>query len=175
MFTEALGLLASETKGFGINFDILETNVINLIIIIGVLIYFGRGFLGSKLQERREEIEKAIRDAEARQKKASSSLAEQQQKLQMAKKQAERIRAEAKDNAENAREAVLAQSAKDIERLKASAQQDISSQQDRVMQELRQQVSQMALDKVRSRLPQVLGKDGVQSKLVDQSIAQLGD
>ncbi len=175
MFTEALGLLASETKGFGINFDILETNLINLIIIIGVLIYFGRGFLGGKLKERREEIEKAITDAESRQKKAASSLAEQQQKLQMAKKEAERIRTEAKGNAETAREAVLAQSAKDIERLKASAQQDISSQQDRVMQELRQRVSQMALDKVRSRLPQVLERDGVQSQLVDQSIAQLGD
>ncbi len=175
MFTEALGLLASETKGFGLNFDILETNLINLIIIIGVLFYFGRSFLGGKLQERREEIEKAITEAEARQKKASSSLAEQQQKLQMAKKEAERIRTEATGNAESARQAVMAQSAKDIERLKASAQQDISSQQDRVMQELRQQVSQMALDKVRSRLPQILEQDGLQTKLVDQSIAQLGD
>ena len=106
--------------------------------------------------------------------KASSSLAEQQQKLQLAKKEAERIKAEAKTNAEAAREAVLAQSAKDIERLKASAQQDLSSQQDKVMQELRQRVSQMAIEKVRERLPEMLNDDD-QTKLVDQSIAQLGD
>ena len=174
MLTQAWGLLASETKGFGLNFDILETNLINLAIVIGVLVYFGKGFLGSKLQERREAIETAIKDAEARQKKAASSLAEQQQKLQMAKKEAERIRAEAKTNADSAREAVLAQSAKDIERLKASAAQDLTSQQDKVMQELRQRVSQMAMDKVRSRLPEKLN-EGVQTKLVDQSIAQLGD
>ncbi|MEO1385949.1 MAG: F0F1 ATP synthase subunit B [Cyanobacteria bacterium J06634_6] len=174
MLTQAWGLLASETKGFGINFDIFETNLINLAIVIGVLIYFGKGFLGSKLQERREAIETAIKDAEARQKKASSALAEQQQKLQLAKKEAERIKAEAKTNAEAAREAVLAQSAKDIERLKVSAAQDLTSQQDKVMQELRQRVSQMAMDKVRSRLPEKLN-DGVQTKLVDQSIAQLGD
>ncbi|MGC1306168.1 MAG: F0F1 ATP synthase subunit B [Phormidesmis sp.] len=173
MLTEALGLLASETKGFGLNFDILETNLINLIIIIGVLFYFGRDFLGSKLKERRDAIEKAITDAEARQKKAASGLAEQQQKLQMAKKEAERIKAEAQQNAESAREAVLAQSAKDIERLKASAAQDLSSQQEKVMQDLRKRVSAMALDKVRSRLPEALN-DGVQTKLVDQSIAQLG-
>ena len=174
MLTQAWGLLASETKGFGINFDILETNLINLAIVIGILVYFGKGFLGSKLQERREAIETAIKDAEARQKQASSSLAEQQQKLQLAKKEAERIKAEAKTNAEAAREAVLAQSAKDIERLKASAQQDLSSQQDKVMQELRQRVSQMAIEKVRERLPEMLDDD-VQTKLVDQSIAQLGD
>ena len=174
MLTQAWGLLASETKGFGLNFDILETNLINLTIIIGVLVYFGRGFLGSKLKERREAIESAIRDAEARQKKAAASLAEQQQKLQMAKKEAERIKAEAQTNAESAREAVLAQSAKDIERLKAAAAQDMSSQQERVMQELRQRVSAMALEKARSRLPEVLN-EGTQAKLVDQSIAQLGD
>ncbi len=174
MLTQALGLLASETKGFGLNFDILETNLINLIIIIGVLFYFGRSFLGDKLKERREEIETAIKEAEARQKRASSSLADQQQKLQMAKKEAERIRAEAADNAETARQAVMAQSAKDIERLKAAAQQDMSSQQERAMRELRQRVSAMAIKKVRSRLPEVLNAD-VQTRLVDQSIAQLGD
>ena len=174
MLTEALGLLASETKGFGLNFDILETNLINLVIIIGVLFYFGRGFLGDKLKERREAIEKAITDAESRQKQAASSLAEQQQKLQMAKKEAERIRKEAQTNAENARQAVLAQSEKDIERLKASAAQDLTSQQEKVMQELRKRVAQMAMEKVRSRLPEKLN-EGTQAKLVDQSIAQLGN
>ena len=172
MLTEALGLLASETKGFGLNFDILETNLINLVIIIGVLFYFGRGFLGSKLQERREKIEKAITEAEARQKKAASSLAEQQQKLQMAKKEAEKIKADAQTNAEAARQAVLAQSEKDVERLKASAAQDLTSQQEKVMQELRKRVSEMAIEKVRSRLPEKLN-EGTQSKLIDQSIAQL--
>ncbi len=174
MLTQAWGLLASETKGFGLNFDILESNIINLAIVIGVLIYFGKGFLGSKLEERRAAIETAIKDAEARQKQAASSLAEQQQKLQLAKREAERIRAEAQTNAEAAREAVLAQSAKDIERLKAAAQQDMSSQQDKVMQELRRRVSAMAIEKVRSRLPEVLN-DSTQTKLVDQSIAQLGE
>lgn len=174
MFTEALGLLASETKGFGLNFDILETNLINLAIIIGVLFYFGRGFLGDKLKARRDAIEKAITEAEAKQKQASASLAEQQQKLQMAKKGAERILAEAQTNAEQARQAVLEQSAKDIERLRASAAQDLSSQQERIVQELRQQVSAMALEKVRSRLPNLL-TETAQTELVDQSIAQLGD
>ena len=173
MLTQAWGLIASETKGFGLNFDILETNLINLAIIIGVLFYFGKGFLGSKLAERRDAIEKAIAEAESRQKKAASALAEQQQKLQMAKQEAERIRSDAQKNAEVARQSVLDQSAKDIERLRATAAQDLNSQQDKVMQELRQRVSAMALEKVRSRLPEVLDGEK-QAKLVDQSIAQLG-
>jgi F-type H+-transporting ATPase subunit b len=31
----------SENKGFGINTDIFETNIINLSVVIGVLIYYG--------------------------------------------------------------------------------------------------------------------------------------
>jgi F-type H+-transporting ATPase subunit b len=174
VLTQAWGLLASESKGFGLNFDILETNLINLAIVIGVLVYFGKGFLGSKLSARRQEIETAITQAEARQKQAASALAEQQQKLQMAKKEAERIKAEAQTNAEAARAAVMAQSAKDIERMKAAAAQDMSSQQDKVMQELRRRVSALAMEKVRAQLPQVLN-ESTQSRLVDQSIAQLGD
>ncbi len=174
MLTEAVGLLASETKGFGLNFDIFEANLINLAIIIGVLVYFGRDFLGGKLKERRDTIEQAIAEAESRQKQASAALAEQQQKLQMAQKKAEQIRAEAQTNAESARQAVLAQSAKDIERMKASAAQDLNSQQDKVMQELRKRVSALALEKVRTSLPSTLNDD-VQSRLVDQSIAQLGN
>ena len=35
-------LTISEAKGFGINTDPLETNVINLAVVIGVLIYYGK-------------------------------------------------------------------------------------------------------------------------------------
>lgn len=32
----------SNKEGFGINSDILETNILNLSVVIGVLIYYGR-------------------------------------------------------------------------------------------------------------------------------------
>lgn len=32
----------SEVKGFSINFNLYETNILNLIIVIGVLIYYGK-------------------------------------------------------------------------------------------------------------------------------------
>jgi hypothetical protein len=35
-------ILISETESFGINTDILETNILNLAVVIGVLIYYGR-------------------------------------------------------------------------------------------------------------------------------------
>ncbi|MGD1856019.1 MAG: F0F1 ATP synthase subunit B [Leptolyngbyaceae cyanobacterium] len=170
---ETVWLLASEEGGFGLNFDILETNLINLVIIIGVLVYFGSSFLGNILSERRSNIESAIKGAEDRQKKAAASLIEQQKNLKKAQAQAEQIKADAQENAQKARAAVLAQADKDVERMKASAQQDLTSQQERVLQELRQRVAALALAKVEADLPNAL-TDEVQTKLVDQSIALLG-
>ena len=34
--------ILSETKNFGINTDVFETNILNLAVVIGVLIYYGR-------------------------------------------------------------------------------------------------------------------------------------
>lgn len=34
--------LVAHSEGFGINTDILETNVLNLAVVIGVLIYYGK-------------------------------------------------------------------------------------------------------------------------------------
>lgn len=35
-------LFFSEEKGFGINTDIFETNILNLSVVIGILVYYGR-------------------------------------------------------------------------------------------------------------------------------------
>ncbi len=34
--------IVSESEGFGINTDIFETNVLNLSVVLGVLVYYGR-------------------------------------------------------------------------------------------------------------------------------------
>lgn len=39
----------SEIRGFGINTDIFETNVLNLSVVIGVLIYYGRIAFSAKI------------------------------------------------------------------------------------------------------------------------------
>lgn len=32
----------AESEGFGVNTDLFETNILNLAVVIGVLIYYGR-------------------------------------------------------------------------------------------------------------------------------------
>ena len=50
-FNQIFTLLA-EHEGIGLNTDILETGLINIVALVGILIYSGRDFLGSFLARR---------------------------------------------------------------------------------------------------------------------------
>jgi F-type H+-transporting ATPase subunit b len=168
-------LLTAEAaeKGFGLNFDLLEANVLNLAVVISVLVYFAKGFLGKALAERRSQIADAIQDAEKRVKEAAVALAEQEKKLQAAKAEAAKILADAETSAQSARAAILAQSEQDLARMRATAAQEMSNQQDKVMSELRQRVAALAMQDVEQRLRSQMGEDA-QRSLIDRSIAQIG-
>lgn len=170
----SLWLLATEESGFGLNFNLLETNLVNLLIIWGVLFYFGSKFLGNTLSERRSTIEEAIRDAERRQREAKAALEEQNKNLAQAQSKAKDIIEMAKQNASKVREDLLAQAKADVERMKAAADQDVSFQQERVMRELRQRISELAIERVEGQLPSRLTPE-IQTSLVDKSIALLED
>lgn len=159
--------------GFGLNFDILETNLINLSIVIGVVVYFGRKFLGNVLSDRRAKIEEAIREAEQRLQTAREALADQQQKLAQAQAEAESIRRKAEEDAKVAREAILTQANQEIQRLRETAVQDLNTARERAIAELRQRVTAMALQQVESQLRTQIDESG-QQQLVDRSIALLG-
>ncbi len=167
------GWFLAEEGGVGLNFDILETNLINLIIVLGVLFYFGRKFLGKTLSTRQSTIEEAIVDAETRKQEAAAALAEQQQKLAQAQEDAKKIVADAEQTAARTRESILAQAEVDVERMKTNAAQDLSSQEAKVMRELQQRITALALERCEAELPNRLNDD-VQRRLVDASIARLG-
>ena len=78
-------LFAAE-GGFAINLNPLETNLINLVIVIGLLVYFLKGLLGGILERRRESILKELNDAEDRLKTATTELSKAQADLGSAKK-----------------------------------------------------------------------------------------
>ena len=81
-FDQIFTLLANE--GISLNTDILETGLINILALLGILIYTGRDFLGSLLEERRTTIVKGVQDAEDRLSEAEKRLNEAQKQLSQA-------------------------------------------------------------------------------------------
>ncbi|MEO0455153.1 MAG: F0F1 ATP synthase subunit B [Cyanobacteria bacterium P01_A01_bin.114] len=166
-------LLATEEGGFGLNFNILETNLINLSILISLIVYFGRNFLGKILGERRAAIQSAIQDAERRQQEAMAALSEQEEKLAQAQEMAAKIKADAEAAAKSSRDEILAQANRDVQRMRDEAARDVGSQRDRIALELRQRIAALAVDKVESTLQSRMD-ESLQQRLIDQSIGMLG-
>lgn len=159
--------------GFGLNLDFLETNLLNLAILVGVLVYFGRNALGNILKERREQIAGAIAEAEERQASAAKALAQEQENLAQAKAKAEEIIKAARERAGAAQVALASQSERDIQRLRETAAKDLSSEQDKVIAELRQRIARLAVQRVEEQMRAQLD-ESAQRSLIDRTIAQLG-
>ena len=76
--------LVAEHEGIGLNTDILETGLINVLALIAILVYTGKDFLGSLLEERKTSIVQGVQDAEDRLNEANRRLSEAQKQLSQA-------------------------------------------------------------------------------------------
>ena len=166
----------AEVEGFGFSFDLLDSNIINLTITIAVLVYFVGGLLKNILSERSSAIEQEIREAEQRQQQAAEKLADEQQKLAQAQQEAQDILAAAQEGAKAAKAEILERATQEIARIQETASQDTTTSQERVITQLRQQVAAMALARVEADIQTRLsGDESAQHKLIDRSIALLGE
>ena len=94
-FNQIFTLLA-KSEGIGLNLDILETGLINIIALVAILIYTGKDFLWSILQERKNTIVKSIQDAEDRLSEANKRLSQAQKQLSQTEFVLSHIRIETK-------------------------------------------------------------------------------
>lgn len=175
---ESFLLLATESHGEGealisFHFDFLESNILNLAILIGVLFFYGRKVVGKILSDRRNQIAQAIQEAEEKQQQAAAALAEEKQKLAQAQAEAERIRQAAQERAKTVAEEISSQCEQDIARLKETAAADLSSEQERVIAQLKKQIAEQAVVKAENQLKAQVD-DNLQQRLIDRSITQLG-
>lgn len=172
ILSSRLLIVVTEEKGFGFDFNPLETNLVNLVILIGVLIYFGRKTIGNILTERSSKIAQAIQEAEEKQKAAMSALTQEQEKLKSAESQAQQIIQAAQSRAETAKLEIAQQAALEVERLQETAVKDLSNEQERVLTALRQRIAGLAVAHAESYLKTNLDNP-TQETLLERSIAQI--
>jgi F-type H+-transporting ATPase subunit b len=171
--TSPLPIQFAHHGGFGLNLNLIDTNLINLIIVIGVLIWFLRGFLGGMLQRRRETILAELSDTEERLKAANAALSQAQADLAAAQQKAEQIRADGKVRSEAVRADIERRTIEEMARIKQEASADLNAEAARVNDLLRREAARQAIEKALAELPGKLDSN-TQLRLVDQSINTLG-
>ena len=155
-----------------LNLNPLETNLVNLVIVIGLLFWFLRGFLGGILERRRAAILQELQDAESRLKTAAENLSQAQSELAAAQEKAEKIRADGQARAAGIRSEGEKRTISVMAAIKAGADADAEADAARIKDSLRREAALAAIDKALAELPARLDASA-QAKLIDSTIKNL--
>ena len=146
-----LTLLA--TEGFGLNFNLFETNILNWAVVVFGLYKFLPGFLGKMIQKRREGILLELKDAEDRLMNATKALEKAKKDLSLAEEKASQIKADSVKRSESIRMESEKKAIEEMARIKQSAISDESSEASRAISQLRKEAVELAIKKALDSLP----------------------
>ncbi len=170
-FDQIFTLLADE--GISLNTDILETGLINILVVIAILIYTGRDFLGSLLEERRTTIVKGVQDAEDRLSEAQKRLAEAQKQLNQANLVISEIKNETVSTKKLLLESDAFQAKKDLTVRFERALATFRSKERQIFIEIKQQIISLVLQRTVSRVQETFKSKERATALINETISKL--
>ena len=171
-FDQILTLLANH-EGIGLNLDILETGLLNIIALVGILIFTGRDFLGSLLEERKTTIVKSVQDAEDRLNEAKKRLSEAEKQLNQANVVISEIRNETIATKKMLLESDAEQAKKDLKIRFERALATFRSKERQIFLEIKQQIILLVLKRTVTRAQQTFGPKERASALITETIDKL--
>nr|APZ84043.1 ATP synthase CF0 subunit I [Lagerstroemia speciosa] len=135
---------------FGFNTDILATNPINLSVVLGVLIFFGKGvcascLLNDLLDNRKQRILNTIRNSEDLRGGAIEQLEKARARLRKVEIEAEQFRVNGYSEIEQEKLNLINSTYKTLEQLENYKNETIHFEQQRAINQVRQRVFQQAL------------------------------
>lgn len=131
--------------GFGFNTDILATNLINLSVVLGVVIYFGKGVLNDLLDNRKQRILSTIRNSEELRQAAIEQLEKARARLRKVETEANDYRVNGYSEIEREKENLIKATSENLERLENYKNETLIFEQQRAINQVRQRVFQQAL------------------------------
>nr|YP_009433790.1 ATPase subunit I [Hypolytrum nemorum]ANP26004.1 ATPase subunit I [Hypolytrum nemorum] len=132
---------------FGFNTDILATNLINLIVVIGVLVFFGKGVLNDLLDNRKQRILSTLRNSEELRKAAIEQLEKARVRLQKAELEANEYRMNGYSDIERDKQNLIKTAYEDLERFENNKNEILYFEQEKAINQVRQRVLQQALQR----------------------------
>nr|YP_010862355.1 ATP synthase CF0 subunit I [Rhapis excelsa]WGM79255.1 ATP synthase CF0 subunit I [Rhapis excelsa] len=130
---------------FGFNTDILATNPINLSVVLGVLIFFGKGVLNDLLDNRKQRILSTIRNSEELRRGAIEQLERARTRLRKVEIEADEYRINGYSEIEREKENLINATCDTLERLENYKNETLHFEQQRAINQVRQRVFQQAL------------------------------
>ena len=165
--------LIAETEGISLNLDILETGLLNILALIGILIYTGRDFLGSALEERKSAIVKGVQDAEDRLNEAQKRLSEAEKQLSQANIVINEIKTETVATKKMLLQSDASDAKRDLKIRFERALASFRSKEQQIFLEIKQQIISLVLKKTVIRAQEAFGPKERATALINDTINKL--
>nr|YP_009894264.1 ATPase I subunit [Cremolobus peruvianus]QKK40636.1 ATPase I subunit [Cremolobus peruvianus] len=130
---------------FGFNTDILATNPINLSVVFGVLIFFGKGVLNDLLDNRKQRILNTIRNSEELREGAIQQLENARARLRKVETEADQFRVNGYSEIEREKLNLINSTYSTLKQLENYKNETILFEQQRTINQVRKRVFQQAL------------------------------
>jgi len=171
-FDQIFTLLA-EHEGIGLNLDILETGLLNILALIAILVFTGRDFLGSLLEERKTTIVKSVQDAEDRLIEAKKRLDEAEKQLNQANLVISEIKNETVATKKVLLESDAYEAKKDLKIRFERALATFRSKERQIFLEIKQQIISLVLKRTVIRAQETFGPKERATALINDTINKL--
>nr|YP_010176958.1 ATP synthase CF0 subunit I [Wikstroemia canescens]YP_010177136.1 ATP synthase CF0 subunit I [Wikstroemia alternifolia]QSQ86675.1 ATP synthase CF0 subunit I [Wikstroemia canescens]QSQ86855.1 ATP synthase CF0 subunit I [Wikstroemia alternifolia] len=158
---------------FGFNTDIFATNPINLSVVLGVLIFFGKGVLSDLLDNRKQKILNTIRNSEELRRGAVEQLEKAQGRLRKVEMEADQFRVNGYSEIEREKSNLINSTYKILEQLENYKNETILFEQERTINQVRQRVFQQALQGALGTLNSCLNNE-LHLRTISANIAMFG-
>nr|QLI52741.1 ATP synthase CF0 subunit I [Melanophylla alnifolia] len=158
---------------FGFNTDILATNLINLSVVLGVLIFFGKGVLNDLLDNRKQRILNTIRNSEELRGGAIEQLEKARARLRKVEMEADQFRVNGYSEIEREKLNFINSTSKTLEQLENYKNETIHFEQQRAINQVRQRVFQQALQGALGTLHSCLNSE-LHLRTISANIGMLG-
>nr|YP_010497663.1 ATP synthase CF0 subunit I [Lactuca orientalis]UWN01999.1 ATP synthase CF0 subunit I [Lactuca orientalis] len=158
---------------FGFNTDILATNLINLSVVLGVLIFFGKGVLSDLLDNRKQRILNTIRNSEELREGAIEQLEKARARLRKVEIEADQFRVNGYSEIEREKLNLIDSTYKTLEQLENYKNETINFEQQKASNQVRQRVFQQALQGALGTLNSCLNSE-LHLRTISANIGMLG-
>nr|YP_010974879.1 ATP synthase CF0 B subunit [Muellerina eucalyptoides]WNR57521.1 ATP synthase CF0 B subunit [Muellerina eucalyptoides]WNR57586.1 ATP synthase CF0 B subunit [Muellerina eucalyptoides]WNR57651.1 ATP synthase CF0 B subunit [Muellerina eucalyptoides] len=159
--------------GFGFNTDILATNPINLSVVFGVLIFFGKRVLNDLLDNRKQRILNTIRNSDKLHEEAIEQLEKAKDYLRKVEMEADQFRVNGYSEIEREKLTLINSTYATLEQLENYKNSTISFEQQRSINQVQQRVFQQALQGAFRTLNNCLNNE-LHLRTISANIGMLG-
>jgi len=129
----------------GLNVKILIAQIVNFVLLIGILYKVGYKPIMKFIEERTNKIEKGLRDAETATESLKNAQSEQERILAQAQEDAATLLKEAKNQATEQANSILEKNAASLKVIAEKAKKDIAAERETMLRETREAAASLVL------------------------------